>query len=134
MAKKKFSKEEMDILRANPYVVHVSPNFVHFSAEFKEKFWNLRLERKSASEAARELGIDPDIIGEGRINGLRTTIKNEARSGNGFVDISAHGEHMDYYINPDARMKYLEQRLAYKEQEIEFLKKIVSLGKAGGKR
>ena len=35
MANKKFTEEEMNHL----YVLGVSPNIVHFSAEFKKKFW-----------------------------------------------------------------------------------------------
>jgi uncharacterized coiled-coil protein SlyX len=31
------------------------------------------------------------------------------------------------YMSAENRIKYLEMQLAYKEQEIEFLKKIVSL-------
>ena len=31
-------------------------------------------------------------------------------------------------MTPEARIQYLEEKLAYKEQELEVLKKIVSLG------
>ena len=40
MANKKFTEEEMNHLRASSYVLEVSPSIVHFSAQFKEKFWN----------------------------------------------------------------------------------------------
>ena len=40
MAIKKFTEEDMNHLRASPYVLDVSPSIVHFSAEFKELFWN----------------------------------------------------------------------------------------------
>ena len=40
MSVKKFTYEEIIQLRNSPYVLDVSPNQVHFSAEFKEKFWN----------------------------------------------------------------------------------------------
>ena len=32
-------------------------------------------------------------------------------------------------MSPEARIKYLEQQVEYRDQEIAFLKKIVSLGK-----
>jgi hypothetical protein len=35
MANRKFTKEEMNHLRASPYVLDVSPSIVHFSAIFK---------------------------------------------------------------------------------------------------
>jgi hypothetical protein len=134
MARKKLTEEEMNRLRASSYVLDVSPSLVHFSAKFKELFWNLILEGKEPREAVIELGIDPDILGEGRVNGLKTMIRNEVRAGKGFRDLETYGTYIKEYTNPEAKIKYLEQQLAYKEQEIEFLKKIVSLGQDGGKR
>jgi len=123
MARKKFTKEEMEALKTSSYVLDITPSVVHFSAEFKEKFWDLLKSGKAPKDAIIELNIDPDILGGNRIDGLRTMIRNELRSGNGFRDIRA------CMTNPEVRVAYLEQQLAYKDQEIEFLKKIVSLGK-----
>jgi len=123
MAKKKFTKEEMEALKSSSYVLDINPNVVHFSAEFKEKFWVLLKSGKAPKDAIIELDIDPDILGVNRISGLQTMIRNGLRAGNGFRDIRA------YMTNPEVRVTYLEQQLAYKDQEIEFLKKIVSLGK-----
>jgi hypothetical protein len=128
MANKKFTEEEMNHLRANRYVLDVSPSIVHFSAGFKELFWELILNGKEPKEIVIELGIDPDILGENRINGLKNMIRNEVRAGKGFRDIRTYGTYVKDIINPEARIKYLEQQLAYKDQEIEFLKKIVFLG------
>ena len=129
MARKKFTADEMEKLKASAYVLEVTPSIVHFSAEFKEKFWVLLISGKAPREAIVELGIDPDIIGDSRITGLQTMIKNELRAGNGFRDIKTYMTYLRDYANPEVRVKYLEQQLAYKDQEIEFLKKIVSLGK-----
>ena len=129
MANKKFTEEEMNHLRASAYVLDVSPNIVHFSAEFKEKFWNSILLRKAPHEIVIELGIDPEILGECRVNGLKSMIRNEVRAGKGFRDLKTYGSYLKDYIDPEAKVKYLEQQLAYKDQEIEFLKKIVSLGR-----
>jgi len=129
MARKKFTEEEMVRLRASPYVLDVSPSIVHFSAEFKEKFWEGVVSKKELREIVIELGIDPDILGESRVNGLKTMIREEVRAGKGFRDLRTYGTYLDVYTNPEAKVKHLEQLLAYKDQEIEFLKKIVSLGK-----
>jgi hypothetical protein len=129
MARKKFTVEEMNLLKTSPYVLGVTPNIVHFSAEFKEKFWLLIMSGKSQREAVVELGIDPDILGENRVNGLKTMIRNEVRDGKGFRDIETFTTYIKDYANPEVKVKHLEQQLAYKDQEIEFLKKIVSLGK-----
>ena len=128
MANKKFTEEEMNHLRASPYVLDVSPSIVHFSAEFKEKFWNSILAGKEPRDIVIDLGIDPDIIGENRVNGLKGMIRNEVRAGKGYRDLKTYGSYLNGYTNPEAKIKYLEQQLAYKDQEIEFLKKIVFLG------
>jgi len=131
MARKKFTEEEMTRLRASPYVLDVSPSIVHFSAEFKEKFWEGVVSGKELREIVIELGLDPDILGENRVNGLKTMIREEVRAGKGFRDLRTYGTYLDVYTKPEAKVKHLEQLLAYKDQEIEFLKKIVSLGREG---
>jgi len=131
MANKKFTEEEMNHLRASPYVLDISPSIVHFSAKFKELFWNSIKEGKEARKIVIELGIDPDILGENRLNGLKSMIRDEDRAGKGFRDLITYGSYLKDYITPEAKVKYLEQQLAYKDQEIEFLKKIVFLGQGG---
>ena len=131
MARKKFTEEEMNHLRASPYVLDVSPSIVHFSAKFKGLFWDLVQEGKELRDAVIELGIDPDILGETRVTGLKTMIRAEVRAGKGFRDLVTYGSYLGEYTDPEAKVKYLEQQIAYKDQEIEFLKKIVSLGREG---
>jgi len=131
MARKKFTEDEMNHLRASPYVLDVSPSIVHFSAEFKAKFWNALQLGKNPREAVIELGIDPDILGVYRVMGLKTMIGDEVRAGHGFRDLETYGAYIKDYTNPEVKIKHLEQQLAYKDQEIEFLKKIVSLGREG---
>ena len=129
MARKKFTEEEMNHLRASPYVLEVSPHIVHFSAEFKKRFWDSILMGIPPHAAVAELGIDPDMLGKNRVNGLKTMVRNEARAGKGFRDIAIQKEYISSYADPECKIRYLEQQIAYKDQEIAFLKKIVSLGK-----
>jgi uroporphyrinogen-III synthase len=68
MANKKFNEDEMNHLRASSYVLDVSPSAVHFSVEFKKKFWEAILAGKKPRDIVIELGIDPDILGENRTN------------------------------------------------------------------
>ncbi len=129
MARKKFTEEEMRYLRTSEYVLDVSPSIVHFSAEFKAKFWSGIEDEKNPRDIVIELGIDPNILGETRVSGLKGMIRNEVRDGKGFRDLRTYAEHQEMYATPEAKIKHLEQQLAYKEQELEFLKKIVSLGR-----
>ena len=129
MANKMFTEEDMKYLRASPYVLDVSPSIVHFSAFFKELFWNALQEGKAPREIIVELGIDPDILGQHRLTGLRGMIQKEVQAGRGFRDLKTFGSYLEACADPVVKVKYLEQQLAYKNQEIEFLKKIVSLGR-----
>jgi len=129
MANKKFNEEEMNHLRASSYVIDVSPSIVHFNIEFKKKFWEAVLEGKKPRNIVIELGIDPDILGANRMSGLKYMIKNEVKAGKGFRDLNTYSNYVDGYMTSEARIKYLEQQLAYKDQEIEFLKKTVALGR-----
>jgi len=128
MAKRKFTDDEMDHLRTNPYVLDVTPTIVHFSAAFKKYFWDALLTGKKPRSIIIKLGIDPDVLGETRILGLKSMIRNEVKSGKGFRDIDAYKSSLNGFMTPEAKIRVLEQQLAYKDQEIEFLKKIVSLG------
>jgi len=58
-------------------------------------------------------------------------IRNEVRAGNGFRDLETYGAYIKGCADPEYKIRYLEQQIAYKDQEIEFLKKIVSLGGEG---
>lgn len=128
MAKKKFTEEEMNHLRASNYVLDVSPTIVHFSAQFKKEFWDAFITGQKPRDIVMNLGINPDILGDVRIGGLKGMIRNEVKAGNGFRDLETYQATMNGFMTPEAKIKVLEQQLAYKDQEIYFLKKIVSLG------
>ena len=127
MASRNFTTEEMNHLRASSYVLGVYPGIVHFPAEFKKKFWEAISSGKNPREAVIELGIDPDILGAVRISGLKSTISKDLKENRGFRDLDSYNQYLEGYATPEGRIKQLEQQLAYKEQELEFLKKIVSL-------
>ena len=112
MANKKFTEQEMLTLRNSKYVLDVSPSIVHFSAEFKKLFWKELSKGRLPREIVSTLEIDPNILGD---------------SGNGFRDLNTYVQGCNGYLSAENRIKYLEMQLAYKDQEIEFLKKIVSL-------
>lgn len=94
----KCNEEEMNHLRASSYVLDVSPSIVHFSAEFKKKFWEAILAGKKPRDIVIDLGIDPDILGETRVNGLKGMIRNEVKAGNGFGDLNTYNKYLGGYI------------------------------------
>jgi len=129
MASRLFTKEEMEQLRACPYVLDVMPSTVFFSAEFKELFWVGLQEGKRPREIVKGLGVDPDVLGKTRLDGLNGMIRKDGKAGKGFRDLRTYEKYLEEYTDPIAKIKRLEQQLAYKDQEIAFLKKIVLLGK-----
>jgi hypothetical protein len=74
MANKKFTEEEMNHLRASPYVLDVSPGIVHFPTKFKELFWNSIQAGNEPRDIVIELGIDPDILGDANKNEKRGAV------------------------------------------------------------
>lgn len=84
MANRKFTEQEMLTLRNSKYVLDVSPSIVHFSAEFKKLFWEELSKGRLPREIISTLGIDPNILGDSRINGLKTMIGNEVKKGKCF--------------------------------------------------
>ena len=131
MATRKFTEEEMAVLRECPFVLDVGPSFVYFASEFKSLFWKAMQEGKQPRDIVKSLGIDPDLLGKTRLSGLTSTIKRDGKAGKGFKDMSTCRLDVKKAIDPEVKIRYLEQQLAYKEQEIEFLKKIVLLNKEG---
>ena len=127
MANKKFTAEEMSELKKSKYVLDVSTSIVHFSAEFKEEFWNALIQGNLPKDIVLNMGINPEILGESRLGGLKTMIRNEVKKGDGFRDLNTYMQAGNKYLSAENRIKYLEMQLAYKDQEIDFLKKIVSL-------
>jgi hypothetical protein len=132
MARRNFTDKERQHLLASSYVLDASPTIVHFSSAFKKKFWEALLDGKKPRAIVSELGLDPEVLGDNRINGLKAMIRNEYKAGKGFRDLTNYNG-LNQFMPAESKVKYLEQQLAYKDQEIEFLKKIVSLGQEEGK-
>lgn len=71
-----------------------------------------------------EYGIDPEILGVNRVNGLKTMVLKEVKAGKGFWDLNTYGTYLEHLLTPEAKIRLLEQELAYKDQIIEYLKKL----------
>ena len=100
MANKKFTLEEMEYLRGNEYVIDVTDSCVYFSAAYKAEFYQKLLAGKKAKDIFAESGINTDILGVNRVNGFRSLVLREAKSGKGFRDISTYTEFSGNYAFP----------------------------------
>ena len=122
-----FTQEQMEQLLKNPYVKSVTPSTVRFTEEFKRYFYQKHTSGMLVRDIFLECGIDPDILGESRIDGFCYTINKQAKRDTGFTDNRQNNYRRPAKIGEetvDIRIKQLEHELAYTRQEVEFLKKL----------
>lgn len=124
-----FTKEEMNHLRASRHVKNVTEKMVKFTPEFKRYFYQNLTDGKTARQIFLECGIDPDMLGEKRIEGFCYNIRKQAKREEGFEDLRqnnyrrpSNGSLEDMPV--EKRIRQLEHELAYTQQEVEFLKKL----------
>lgn len=125
--KNPFTKEQMEGLRENRYVKSISASTIRFTEDFKRYFYQNHKAGTSARRIFQECGIDPDVLGESRIEGFRYTIYKSAKREEGFSDKRQNNNRRPPRTGVETvetRLKQLEHELAYTRQEVEFLKKL----------
>ena len=80
------SKREIEELRKSPHIVSVSANTVRFTEEFKKLAYEAKTRGISVAETMRRNGIDPDILGQSRVEGFSYTLNKKAKQESGFAD------------------------------------------------
>lgn len=128
MPHSRLTAEEIELLRSHPYIIEVTPRKVCFSKEFKEIIWNKLQQGQDIHHILDEYQIPSELLGETRINGMKYLIRKEGQSGQGFRDVHTPDYQNNGFKTAEKEIELLKQQLKYKDQEIEFLKKIVSLG------
>lgn len=128
MSNKEFTKEEIEELRKSKWILDVSPKSIHFSKEFKEEIYNKTINgQMSTRQAVAELGIDPNILGNTRIDGIGTTSRKKGKEGV-FRDIR-DAINIGNTNDENKRIRQLEHEVKYLKQELEFLKKMAFIAK-----
>ena len=124
-------------LNEHRYVEKATAWSVTFTAEFKQLAYQEYYRGKSMREIFTDAGFDIDKLGIKRIENFRNTLIRQASEDNGFAD-KRRDRSLQQPPGTEAQMmkriRELEHRNAYLEQENEFLKKIQELEKGcGGK-
>lgn len=122
-----FTDEQIAELSCNPYVKEITRKTIRFTNEFKQYFYQRRQEGEFVKNILIDCGINPEFLGEKRIEGLRYNIKKQAERDEGFIDKRQYNKfHPVKKVDDtvESRVKYLEHELAYTRQEVEFLKKL----------
>ena len=130
---KKFTDEEMATLRGNPYTYKVTRCQLHFTAEFKKKFWDEYSNGKLTGDILKECGYDPEMLGTKRVWGIQLYICRTGRDGGEFhtgtrISTAAQtGEASGNEVSSSQdEMKQLRSKVEYLSQEVDFLKKLFS--------
>lgn len=130
-------KEYVQELNEHRYVENATEWTVTFTEEFKRKAYEEYTRGKSIRTIFTEVGFDVKILGTYRLQNFRNAIVNKADEEAGYAD-KRKDRSLQAPLSTEAQMmkriRELEHRNAYLEQENEFLKKIHVLEeKCGGK-
>ena len=134
------SKEYVKELNEHKCVEHATECSVSFTAEFKQLAYDEYYRGKSMREIFEAAGFDIERLGRKRLENFRLHLMKKADDEDGFSD-KRKDKSKQAPLSTEAamakRIRELEHRNAYLEQENDFLKKIRQVekdsgGKAGG--
>ena len=135
-------KDYVKELNEHRYVERATEWSISFTAEFKQLVYDEYYRGKSTREIFEEAGFDVEKLGTKRLENFRNHLMEKAGEENGFVD-KRKDKSLQAAPSTEAqlqkRIRELEHRNAYLEQENDFLKKIQELekdctGKAAGRK
>lgn len=126
-------KEYVKALNEHPCVEKATEWTVSFTSEFKQKAYDEYYRGKSMREIFTETGLDIEKLGSKRLENFRAHLMKKADDDTGFKD-KRKDKRLQASPSTEAQMmkriRELEHRNAYLEQENDFLKKIQELEKA----
>lgn len=126
-----FTEEQQEELRKNPYIKRVSDKAITYTTEFRELFANKYRAGKAPSQILTECGIDHQLLGKRRKDGLVAMVKKCELRLDGFKDTRKvnSGRPTTKDLTDAERINKLEHQIKYLKQENEFLKKTEFLDK-----
>lgn len=130
-------RELVKKLNENPNVKKATEWSVTFTTEFKKLAYDEYCSGKRMKQIFTEAGFDVEDLGDHRIQNFRNKLIENASRESGFEDgrkSNSHKETQSTEAQMAKRIRELEHRNAYLEQENDFLKKIQSLEKDCGKK
>ena len=123
----KFSTAEVEQLRENVNVAFVSEREIFFTESFKHLVWEQKQSGKTLPSIFRENGIDPQILGYKRIENFAKRLREKAKNNEDFSDerkSNGRSKGEKKTLSLEEKVQKLEHKLAYTQQEVEFLKKL----------
>lgn len=125
MGKNYFTKEQQGELRKNPYIQNVSAKSITYTKEFKEKFQEEYCAGKLPSQILNDMGFEHHILGKKRKSSIVARMKIYELRSEGFEDTRKNnsGRPATRQVTDAEKIKHLEQKIEYLNQENKFLKK-----------
>ena len=118
MGRGKLTKEEVEILRKNPYVKDVNENRVMYTEEFKLRFINEYFSGKTPTAIFVEAGFDVRILGSKRIERASARWREANASGN----LAQRKPNNNFYYKNANGYTVINERIKKQEAEINQLK------------
>lgn len=129
MGRNHFTEEQQNELRKNPYIQKVSAKSITYTKQFKVKFEEQYRAGKLPSQILADMGIDHRILGNKRKDGLVARMKLYELRPEGCEDTRKNnsGRPTTKQLTDADKIKRLEQKIAYLNQENEFIKKNIQM-------
>ncbi len=123
MTKKRFTAEEIEILKANPYTHSISADAIRFKKEFHDQYRRLYMLGHNCTKIFKELGYSIEILGIRRIYSFDSRIKAKSQL---TEEVLAPSEDVEeQFVDKDIQLARLQNEVMYLRQELEFIKKII---------
>lgn len=130
---RKFTPEQMEQLAANPFTLSVTAHRISYTLEFKNLFLSHYENGELVRDIFKQLGYDPEILGDSRIYSFAHALLNKVEAGEPLTEGPAHKPatkpvNTDYNTMPSQQsVASMQRELTYLRQQVEFLKKISQL-------
>lgn len=125
MTKKRFTAEEIEILKANPYTHSISADAIRFKKEFHDQYRRLYMLGHNCTKIFKELGYSIEILGIRRIYSFDSRIKAKSQL---TEEVLAPSEDVEeQFVDKDIQLARLQNEVMYLRQELEFIKKIIKV-------
>lgn len=115
MARGRLTPEELDILKANPYVSDVEESRIIYTNEFKFLFIQEYQNGKKPTQIFRDAGFDPKVLGAKRIERAASRWKKSYEAG-------GLGSYQDGTVRKNKEIQNLKDNFQY-EKYLDVLKK-----------
>ena len=137
---KEYTAKHIRELEKNPYVFKVTKYKIYFTVKFKEEFWIRYQAGNTPRKILSDLGFELSLFGQKQIDSITQRIKKQALSGGGFKEGETRERRVaikpmdEQELSSPQSMQRMQNELLYLRQEVEFLKKIISVDSARKKK